>query len=239
MSRSCRFFVPPQRRMTTRSPSLPSTRDTQVRNRCGTRIHQYTSPDAFYVREVSQLQPAQRRCHFRRCRGIEALKPGRKRTRSCSVKVLENRQPYNGNISVTIVKGDGLRVSRVGHCFDAHVVRADRRRQLNEIAVSDRATLARLTQFTADAALALRKPLNRKRDGRRAAEVGGVCDNLCLATRNSLNLKRRDVRVVEGARLEIESGGSHQFTPKRINALSINHFRNNGVHCGVPVNHGV
>ena len=37
-------------------------------------------------------------------------------------------------------------------------------------------------------------------------------------------LVRRDVRVVEGARLEIDSGGAHELTPKRTNALSIDDF---------------
>jgi hypothetical protein len=37
-------------------------------------------------------------------------------------------------------------------------------------------------------------------------EVRSVCDNQQLAGRNSLILKRRDVRVVEGARLENDSG---------------------------------
>src|SRR5688572_15449465 len=55
-------------------------------------VLEHASPDAFYVREVSQLQPAQRRRHFRRCCGIEPLKASREGTRSCSVEILENRQ---------------------------------------------------------------------------------------------------------------------------------------------------
>ena len=39
--------------------------------------------------------------------------------------------------------------------------------------------------------------------------------------RKSLILKRRDVRVVEGARLESEAGERHQATPKRVNAHAI------------------
>ena len=37
-----------------------------------------------------------------------------------------------------------------------------------------------------------------------------MCNNLCLAARNSLILKRRDVRVVEGARLENTSGDAQR-----------------------------
>ena len=42
-----------------------------------------------------------------------------------------------------------------------------------------------------------------KRNGRKRCEVAGVCDNLCPTARKLLIPKRRDVRVVEGARLEI------------------------------------
>jgi hypothetical protein len=39
--------------------------------------------------------------------------------------------------------------------------------------------------------------------------------------RKLLILKRRDVRVVEGARLESEAGERHQAAPKRVNAHPI------------------
>jgi len=64
-----------------------------------------------------------------------------------------------------------------------------------------------------------------------------VTDDLTSQSRHSLLLQgsppsgklliplnRRDVRVVEGARLEIDSGRAHQLTPKRTKALSINDF---------------
>jgi hypothetical protein len=38
------------------------------------------------------------------------------------------------------------------------------------------------------------------------SHVNGVCDNQRQTARNSLIQKWRDVRVVEGARLEIDSG---------------------------------
>ena len=60
--------------------------------------------------------------------------------------------------------------------------------------VSDRDTLEGLTPF-------------------RVSPVGRDC--------NSLILNRRDVRVVEGARLEIDSGDSHQATPKHYFAHSM------------------
>jgi hypothetical protein len=64
-----------------------------------------------------------------------------------------------------------------------------------------------------------------------------VTDDLTSQSRHSLLLQgsppsgklliplnRRDVRVVEGARLEIDSGRAQERTPTRTNALSINDF---------------
>ena len=49
------------------------------------------------------------------------------------------------------------------------------------------------------------KPLKTNLIERTVAEFGSVCDNLYRTARKLLILKRRDVRVVEGARLEIDS----------------------------------
>jgi hypothetical protein len=64
-----------------------------------------------------------------------------------------------------------------------------------------------------------------------------VTDDLTSQSRHSLLLQgsppsgklliplaRRDVRVVEGARLEIDSGHAQLHTPKRTNALHVNDF---------------
>jgi hypothetical protein len=77
------------------------------------------------------------------------------------------------------------------------------------------------------------KPLNRNVvDGKQFA-AAGVCDNLLQAARKSLILKWRDVRVVEGARLESEAGHRHQRTPTWLNAHEISdltfHDSNSGV----------
>ena len=60
-----------------------------------------------------------------------------------------------------------------------------------------------------------------------------MCDNLVSTARKSLILKRRDVRVVEGARLESEARQQHVVTPKRANAHAISDltFSNYHVMC--------
>ncbi len=50
---------------------------------------------------------------------------------------------------------------------------------------------------------------------------GAFCDNLFRAVRKSLILKRRDVGVVDRARLESEACEQHGATPKRLNAHAI------------------
>jgi hypothetical protein len=50
---------------------------------------------------------------------------------------------------------------------------------------------------------------------------GGFCATLVQTARNALILKRRDVRVVEGARLENDSGEAHRATSKHFVAQSI------------------
>jgi hypothetical protein len=79
---------------------------------------------------------------------------------------------------------------------------AKRDKQLKEIAVSDRGTLRGLTQFPAMPVVVAAKPL-------KANVIGESCERhracaIIFASRSQLvDSKRRDVRVVEGARLEI------------------------------------
>ena len=93
--------------------------------------------------------------------------------------------------------------------------------RLNEIAVSDRATLACLTQFAAMSVVLPRQTAEWKRDRAKRLDIGGVCDNLWQAARKPLILKRRDVRVVEGARLESDSGDTYRARSKHFFAQSI------------------
>ena len=73
-----------------------------------------------------------------------------------------------------------------------------------EIALaSDRATLEGLTQFLAfERIWSAPKPLNTNRIGGKLGTRSRRAIISCLTARKSLILKRRDVRVVEGARLE-------------------------------------
>jgi len=98
---------------------------------------------------------------------------------------------------------------------------AQRVGRLNEIAVSDQATLEGLTQF-----------LTQFFDGRpQIAEdksIPGPQDlkerfalHCSKVARNSLILKRRDGGVVDRARLESEAGQPHQATSKSVNAHAI------------------
>ena len=57
--------------------------------------------------------------------------------------------------------------------------------------------------------------------------------------RKLLILNRRDVRVVEGARLESDSGAAYQLAPKRTNAFPVNAFRNNNVAPSALASHAV
>ena len=50
---------------------------------------------------------------------------------------------------------------------------------------------------------------------------GGFCATLHQTARKSLILKRRDVGVVDRARLESEAGQQHQATSKSVNAYAI------------------
>ena len=75
-------------------------------------------------------------------------------------------------------------------------------RQLNEIAVSRLATLDGLTQFRFRSPRVCQQAIGTTGHLRSNMREGRFCAILFLAARNSLILKRRDVRVVEGARLE-------------------------------------
>src|SRR6266516_2746649 len=73
---------------------------------------------------------------------------------------------------------------------------------LSKIAVSDRRTLKGLTQFPTTGPFPRSQLADSLRDGGRGRFEGGFCATLFQTVRNFLILKRRDVRVVEGARLE-------------------------------------
>ena len=77
--------------------------------------------------------------------------------------------------------------------------------RLNKIAVSDQGTLEGLTQFLTQSRDARPQIAEDKSICGTAGFEGGFCATLFQSVRNSLILKRRDVRVVEGARLEIGS----------------------------------
>ena len=90
-----------------------------------------------------------------------------------------------------------------------------------KIAVMIEAHLGGLTQFTRFACLVSVEPAESKRYLQRRTRGTGVFDNLFEIARNSLILKRRDVRVVEGARLEHAAGERHQTTPNRARIYAI------------------
>jgi hypothetical protein len=90
-----------------------------------------------------------------------------------------------------------------------HGVRATLMRRLfpylKQIAVSDRMTLEGLTQFLFQSPRACQQTIATRGHVESDVREGGFCAILIEAARKSLILKRRDVRVVEGARLEIDS----------------------------------
>src|SRR5262245_24586790 len=57
-------------------------------------VLEHAGAHALHVREVAQLQPANRNRHFRGRCGVERLKPACEGTRPCAVEVLKDRQPY-------------------------------------------------------------------------------------------------------------------------------------------------
>ena len=66
-----------------------------------------------------------------------------------------------------------------------------------------------LTQFQKPSVLLRSQIAGSMGDRGDAGFEGAFCATLFRTARNSLILKRRDVRVVEGARLEIEAGQPH------------------------------
>src|SRR4051812_8561995 len=74
--------------------------------------------------------------------------------------------------------------------------------RLNQIAVSDRATLEGLTQFVFSSRRACLQTIGTTGHVESDMREGRFCAILFQAARKSLILKWRDVRVVEGARLE-------------------------------------
>ncbi len=91
----------------------------------------------------------------------------------------------------------------------------------SEIAVSDRGTLRGLTQFRADRSYLLSQLAEYKPHPGTLGFEGGFCDNQIRTARKSLILKRRDVGVVDRARLENDSGDAHRVIPKHFFAQSI------------------
>ena len=89
------------------------------------------------------------------------------------------------------------------------------------IAVSARTTLRRLTQFSCESVVVRFNVLNPNVIASALGRSSDVCDNLTPTARKYLILKRRDVRVVEGARLESDSGDAQRDTPKHPFAQSI------------------
>ena len=73
---------------------------------------------------------------------------------------------------------------------------------LNKIAVSDPRRLEGLTQFQLLPRRACPQRIGTIGNAESDMREGGFCAILFQTVRNSLILKRRDVRVVEGARLE-------------------------------------
>src|SRR5262249_55053930 len=71
-----------------------------------------------------------------------------------------------------------------------------------QIAVSDRTTLEGLTQLDLTRSHASPQPIGSTRNVRPDIREGGFCATLVRAARNSLILRRRDVGVVDRARLE-------------------------------------
>ena len=78
--------------------------------------------------------------------------------------------------------------------------------RLNQIAVSDRTRLEGLTQFGFSSRRACLQTIGTTGHAESDMREGRFCAILFQAVRKSLILKRRDVRVVEGARLESEAG---------------------------------
>ena len=73
-----------------------------------------------------------------------------------------------------------------------------------------------------------------KRDRAKRAHVAGVCDNLCLTARNLLILNRRDVRVVEGARLEsVCRGNSTEGSNPSLSAILLRSRRSSASYGGM------
>jgi hypothetical protein len=81
--------------------------------------------------------------------------------------------------------------------------------KLNECAVSDRTSLEGLPRFSQRTLWARLQTTEYKRHGRTAGFEGGFCPTLFRTVRNSLILKRRDVGVVDRARLESDFGEHH------------------------------
>jgi hypothetical protein len=90
------------------------------------------------------------------------------------------------------------------------------------LGVSDRGTLRGITHFLPSPSSVRYNSLNPNVIGSALGRTPEVCDNLILTARNLLILQvRRDVRVVEGARLENDSGELHLATSKHFIAQSI------------------
>src|SRR5215510_8114602 len=111
---------------------------------------------------------------------------------------------------------------RVGVCR-APFFRARSSSRLIEIAVSDRARLEGLTQFLTQSFDACPQIAEDKSTCGTAGFEGGFCATLFRTGRNSLILKRRDVGVVDRARLEsVCRGNSTVGSNPTLSANSLN-----------------
>src|SRR5258708_6324208 len=92
---------------------------------------------------------------------------------------------------------------------------------LEEIAVSDRATLRGLTQFSPRSVSARPQAAECKSDPGTVRFEGGFCATLFEAAPQIVDSKRRDVGVVDRARLESDFGEAHRVIPKHLFAQSV------------------
>ncbi|OLC38842.1 MAG: hypothetical protein AUH75_10330 [Gemmatimonadetes bacterium 13_1_40CM_4_65_7] len=85
-----------------------------------------------------------------------------------------------------------------------------------QTAVSDRGTSRGLTQFLRQSVWRRPQIAEYKRHLETLGFEGAFWDNQNQTARNSLILKRRDVGVVDRARLESDFGEHHQAIPKQL-----------------------
>jgi len=92
---------------------------------------------------------------------------------------------------------------------------------LDDWTAIDRTTLRGLTQFPRGSVSGVPQSVEFKSHRATVRFEGGFCATLFQAARKPLILKRRDVGVVDRARLESDFGEAHRATLKHIVAQSI------------------